>query len=209
VDWVTASSLATAGGTLVLAVATFASVRAGNRAARLTERSLLASTRPLLMPSRLGDPDQKVGFMEGRWFHVAGGAAVAESSGDVVYLAISVRNAGNGIAVMHGWHLHTGRRSGDDPMPPLDSFTRLTRDLYVAAGDAGFWQGTFRDPTTDAFAAARAAVEARSPLTVDVLYGDEEGGQRVVTRFALAARDDGAWLATVSRHWHLDRPGPR
>ena len=39
-DWVTIASLATAGGTLVLAVATFSSVRSGNRTARAAERSL-------------------------------------------------------------------------------------------------------------------------------------------------------------------------
>jgi len=33
-DWVTISALATAGGTLILAVSTFASVRSANRAAR-------------------------------------------------------------------------------------------------------------------------------------------------------------------------------
>ena len=37
-DWVTISSLATAGGTLVLAVATFSSVRSANRSARVAER---------------------------------------------------------------------------------------------------------------------------------------------------------------------------
>ena len=36
-DWVTISSLATAGGTLVLATATFTSVRTGNRSARAAE----------------------------------------------------------------------------------------------------------------------------------------------------------------------------
>ena len=40
-DWVTISSLATAGGTLVLAVATLSSVRAANRSARVAERSLV------------------------------------------------------------------------------------------------------------------------------------------------------------------------
>jgi hypothetical protein len=40
--WNTVSSLATGVGTLVLAVATFASVRSANRAARAAERSLLA-----------------------------------------------------------------------------------------------------------------------------------------------------------------------
>ena len=64
-DWVTISALATAAGTLVLAMATFASVRSANRAARVAERSLLVGLRPLLVPSRLEDPPQKVAFVEG------------------------------------------------------------------------------------------------------------------------------------------------
>jgi hypothetical protein len=44
---------------------------------------------------------------------------------------------------------------------------------------------------------------------VEVLYGDYEGGQRVVSRFTLLPQDDGSWLATVSRHWNVDRSAPR
>ena len=42
-DWATVASLATALGTLVLAVATFSAVRSGNRTARAAELSLLTS----------------------------------------------------------------------------------------------------------------------------------------------------------------------
>jgi hypothetical protein len=66
VDWTIIASLGTAGGTLVLAVATFASVRSANRAARAAERSLQAGLRPLLVPSRLDDGDQKVYFEGGQ-----------------------------------------------------------------------------------------------------------------------------------------------
>jgi len=59
-DWASVASLATAAGTLVLAVATFASVRSANRAARAAEQSLLAGLRPLLVASRLHDDTQKV-----------------------------------------------------------------------------------------------------------------------------------------------------
>ena len=55
-DWVTISALATAGGTLVLAGATFSSVRSAHASTRVTERALLASIRPLLVPTRLEDP---------------------------------------------------------------------------------------------------------------------------------------------------------
>jgi hypothetical protein len=207
-DWATISSLATAGGTLVLASATFAAVRSSNRAARAAEESLLLGLRPLLVPSRLDDPPQKIGFVDGKWLHAAGANGAAEASDDAVYLAISVRNVGSGIAVLHGWSFYPEWDPGADHAP-LEEFTRLTRDLYVAAGDIGFWQGAFRDPETPDFAAAKAAVDARERFIVDVLYGDYEGGQRVVSRFGLTPRDDGGWLAAVARHWNVDRAEPR
>lgn len=40
VDWTTVSSLATGVGTLVLAIATFASVRSANRSARVAQEAL-------------------------------------------------------------------------------------------------------------------------------------------------------------------------
>jgi hypothetical protein len=55
-DWATIWSLATAGGTLVLAAATFYSVRSANRAARTAERALQVGLRPVLVTSRLQDP---------------------------------------------------------------------------------------------------------------------------------------------------------
>ena len=209
-DWVTISSLATAGGTLVLALATFAAVRSSNRAARAAEESLLLGLRPLLVPSRLDDPAQKVGFADSRWFSVPGGGGIAEVADDAVYLIISVRNAGNGIAVLHGWHFYPRTTFGVAEHAPLDSFVRLTRDLYVAPGDIGFWQGTFRDPSSDEFRAAREAIERRDGLTVEILYGDHEGGQRSISRFALTPRSDrSGWIASVARHWNVDRPNPR
>jgi hypothetical protein len=208
-DWVTISSLATAGGTLVLAGATFASVRSANRAARAAERSLLAGLRPLLMPSRADDVQQKVGFADGKWLHVPGGQGAAEAGDDAVYLAISLRNAGAGIAVLHGWRLDPGRDLRAPDHGPLEEFTRLTRDLYIPAHDLGFWQGTFRDPATDDFKAVREAIGAGSSLSVEVLYGDHEGGQRTISRYVMIPRDDGGWLTSVARHWSIDRGDPR
>jgi hypothetical protein len=194
----------------VLAAATFSSVKSANRAARVAEQSLLVGLRPLLLPSKLDDPPQKVGFQDDKWLMVPGGQGAADVSPEAVYLAIALRNVGSGIAVLHGWHLYPERRLGADMQPtPLEDFTRLTRDLYVPVGDVGFWQGSFRDPTTPEFAAAAAAITARQAMMVDVLYGDHEGGQRMISRYGMMPRDDGGWLVAAGRHWNVDRADPR
>jgi hypothetical protein len=123
---------------------------------------------------------------------------------------MSLRNAGSGIAVLHGWRFYPERQFGADMQPtPVDEFTRLTRDLYVPTGDIGFWQGSFRDPASPEFAEAASAISARQPIMVDVLYGDYEGGQRMISRFGMMPRDDGGWIVAAGRHWNVDRADPR
>ena len=208
-DWSTISSLATAGGTLVLAAATFAAVRSGNRAARTTERALLASIRPVLAPSRFQDPPQKVGFVDDHWVKVEGGRAVAEATDEAVYFVIGLRNVGNGIALLDRWDFYAERATGDFSVRDPSEFRRLTRDLIIPAGDIGFWQGAFRDPEDPIFKAAQKAIANRQAMTVDLLYGDHEGGQRTITRFAILPAADDSWLAISTRYWNLDRADPR
>ena len=207
-DWVTISALASAGGTLVLAGVTVASVRSANRAARVAEQSLLATQRPLLVPSRLDDPAQKVGFQDDVWLVAPGGQGAAKATDEAVYLAIAVRNVGTGIAVLHGWHFFPEWPTASRDPTPLEDFTLLTRDIYIAPADVGFWQGSFRDPRSEGYREARAAIEASQRVSIDVLYGDFEGGQRVVSRFSLTPREDN-WYASVGFHWNIDRPQPR
>ena len=214
-DWVTISALASAGGTLVLAGVTVASVRSANRAARVAEQSLLAGQRPLLVPSRAEDPAIKVSFSDDVWFSVPGGQGMARATDEAVYFVIDVRNVGTGIAVLHGWHFLPELvfdRSAHVTPPPLDEFITLTRDLYIAPDDIGFWQGSFRDPASAAYREARSAVEAGQRVGVDILYGDFEGGQRMISRFMLSpheSEDGMRWHASVGRHWSIDRPEPR
>jgi hypothetical protein len=208
-DWVTISALATASGTMVLAAATFASVRSANRAARAAEQSLMEGLRPLLLPTRPEDPPQEIGFADERMLRVEGGEAAAEVGDNAVYLGMGVRNVGSGIAVLHGWWFFPGlRRGADEAHAPLEDVRRLTRDLYIASGDVGFWQGAFRDPDSQEFADAKEVIEAGQPFTVDLLYGDHAGGQRTVTRFALIPTN-GRLIIAVGRHWNIDRPDPR
>jgi len=212
---VTISALASAGGTLVLAGVTVASVRSANRAARVAEQSLLAAQRPLLVPSRTEDPAVKVGFQDEVWFSVPGGHGIARATDGADYFVISIRNVGTGIAVLHGWHFLPEllfERGAHVTAPPLEEFTTLTRDLYVAPGEVGFWQGSFRDPSSARYREARRAVEAPQRIGVDILYGDFEGGQRMISRFMLTPHEteDGVrWYAAVGRHWSVDRPEPR
>jgi hypothetical protein len=214
IDWTTIASLATAGGTLVLAVATFAAIRSANRSARISEhaartaeRSLLANERPLLMSSRLEDPQQKIQFPEGVWLKVDGGRAGLELTDEVIYLAVSIRNVGSGVAVLHGWQVQVGL-TRERSHPPLEEFTNQNLDIYVAPGDDGLWLSALRDPAADIFPAVTAAVKAGEPLVIYLLYGDFEGGQRVITQFSLRyAREN--WLAQATRHFNVDRPDPR
>lgn len=208
-DWATISSFATGGGTLVLAIATFAAVRSANRAARTAELARQAGLRPLLMHSRLQDPPEKIMWVDHHWAHLQGGHAHVDATGGVMYLAMSLRNAGSGIAVLHAWHPLTDEDAMRQDPATVDVFRRLTRDEYVAAGDTGFWQGSIRDESDVAYQPLRATIAGPELLGIDLLYSDHEGGQRTVSRFLVTPHDDGVWLCSVARHWNLDRDDPR
>ncbi len=209
-DWTTISSLATGGGTLVLAIATFASVRSSNRSARIAEAALQEQRRPLLAPSRLEDPEQKIMFVEGHWVRAGGGRAAVEHADGNVYLAISLRNVGSGIGVCQGWVVRRGgaTTSTQPTHAPMDDFHMHSRDLYIPAGDIGMWQGALRNPDDPVRAELVEAIEAREQVTVELLYSNQVGQQWTITRFGLIPADK-VWLANMSRHWYLDWDGPR
>jgi hypothetical protein len=212
-NWVSVSSFATAGGTLVLALATFASVRSANQAARTAERSFQANLRPVLVPSRPQDPVEKMMWVDRHWASVAGGRGAVEIDDGNIYLAMSLRNVGSGIAVIHGWWPSgQWQLAGTDHADPAD-FRMQTRDLFVPPGDISFWQGAIREPNDRDYAGLVEAITAPQPFTIELLYGDHEGGQRAISRFTLIPREDDnndtVWLCTVSLHWNLDRADPR
>ncbi len=152
---------------------------------------------------------EKVGFMDERWLKVPGGGAAAEAADEAIYLAIGLRNVGNGLAVLDRWDFYPDRPMVGGEPRPIEEFQRLTRDLYIPAGGTGFWQGAFRNPTAPAFKQATEAIAERRPMTVDLLYGDHEGGQRTISRFALLPRQEDGYISSVSRHWNIDRGDPR
>ncbi len=96
----------------------------------------------------------------------------------------------------------------------------------MPSGDVSFWQAALRDPNDELYAPVREAIASGGPLSVDLLYGDHEGGQRTITRFYMIPRqghgedqrgedqggddfDPSLRLCSVSRHWNIDRADPR
>lgn len=209
-DWATVSSLATGAGTLVLAIATFASVRSANRSARIAEAALREQRRPIFTQSRFDDPVQKINFVEGHWVKAGGGRGVAEHIDGIVYLALNLRNVGSGIGVCQRWFVRRGP-SGSRDFPnhmPVEEFRTQSRDLYIPPGDVGMWQGALRNPHDPIRSEIAEAIDARESITIELLYSDLVGGQRTITRFGLSPSQD-AWIASIARHWYLEGAGPR
>lgn len=209
-SWASISNLATAGGTLVLAAAAFSSIRSANRSAQAAERAVLAGIRPVLLPSRTEDRPEKVIWADSHHVMLEGGGAYVELVGDALYLALALRNVNTGLAVLQGWDAAARVRTAADPHTPAESFRGQSRDLYIAAGDVGFWHAAIRSEHDPAFEPLCTVAKDREPFGIDLLYSDLEGGQRTITRFAVRPRRDGkGWVTAANRHWNLDRPDPR
>src|SRR5262249_6206049 len=123
---------------------------------------------------------------------------------------------------LHG-RLHQERRNrpGGHARMARDDWPAGRTDPPAARGvhdpDPGYLRGARR---YRAVAGGRAGSGSRylqgadrrhpggGPLTLRMLYGDFEGGQRVITQFAVR-RGNQRWLASAARHFNVDRPEPR
>jgi hypothetical protein len=210
------AEVGTAVGTLVLAGATFSSVRSSSRTARIAERALLASQRPVLAPAGPHDPAEHVQFADGRVFPVGAGRALIERASGVIYLAIPLCNVGAGLAVLRAYRLEaeSARHIAQDPhgparhvrgdtAPEVAAFSLQQRDLIISTGRVGFWQAALRDPGAELYGAMSEAIDTPGRLTVDVLYGDHEGSQPTITRFVLLPENAGSWRCDATRYWSL------
>ena len=83
----------------------------------MAERSLLEGLRPLIVASRFDDPPEKISFADQHWVRVPGGHGSIEVTADVELSRAGLRNAGRGMAVLHGWiGVRVGaRRRGQRP----------------------------------------------------------------------------------------------
>ena len=95
-------------------------------------------------------------------------------------------------------------------LPELKEFRRQQLDLYIPAGDTGYWQGALRDPEEPGYAEVREAIDEQRGLWIDLLYGDYEGGQRTIVRIGVSPwPDTDGERAYVLRYWNVDRDDPR
>jgi hypothetical protein len=209
VDWTVAASLATAVGTLALAASTLVAVRSANRSARIAEYSMQIGIRPLLMPSRLEDSAQKIMWGDEHWASLPGAGASVEMQDGNIYLAMSLRNSGSGIAVIQGWHLRLGELTADHPHAEPDEFRPQTRDLYVPGDGIAFWQAAIRDQNDPEYAPLADSIGIPRVFAIELLYTDHEGGQPTIGMFSIARLGEERWLCSMVRHWNLDRPDPR
>lgn len=218
-DWVTLADVGTAVGTLVLAAATFVAVGASARSTRIAERALLAGQRPVLAPAGPDDPAESVQFADGRVFPLSNGQALAVRDAGVIYLAIPLCNVGAGLALLSGYHLRgepassvaedpggPARHLRGDLAPPVRTFAPQQRDLLISTRRAGFWQAALRDPDVPLYQQVAQAIETAGRITVDILYGDHEGGQPAIARFVLLP-EAGSWRCDATRHWSVLTPG--
>ena len=79
----------------------------------------------------------------------------------------------------------------------------LPVDGCISTGRVGFWQAALRDPEASLYVATAEALDSAGRITVDLLYGDHEGGQPTITRLVLLGDEDGAWRADATRYWNL------
>ena len=179
--------------------------------------------RPVLIPSREDDLLERIRFGDGQIVQVPGHGGAAEVHNDNIFMALGLRNGGNGLAVIHGWRarLRTDTSSPGsgrvNQAPDLDEFREQQLDLLIPAGDTGFWQGALRDRTLPGYAEVRRSLEEGGAIQVDLLYGDHEGGQRTIARFVIApwpTEDDRPEIedpkrAIVVRYWTVDGHDPR
>ena len=199
----------------MLAGVTVASVRSANRAARVAEQSLLAGQRPLLVASSAEDPAAQGRLSGRRLVQRSGrrGRRKRDRSGRLLRHLGSQRrhrdrrpprlapHPGARARAQRARHPASARGLHDPHARPL----RRTRRHRLLAGLL---------PRSQERRLPRGSSRGRSAPTigVDILYGDFEGGQRVISRFMLTAKEtDGVvrWYASVGRHWNVDRPDPR
>ena len=195
--------IGTAAGTLGLAIATFASRCAPATVGPTGRTSSQIGIRPVLATSRLEDAPIKIMYGDQHWVKIEGGAPL--------------RGHRPGHLLGHGLAQCRPASPSSTAGASTPSFRPLLIGPTTLTGSSPRLGTCTSRPTTPGSGRERCGtrttpIEAarqdrsRPAGTLDLLYGDHEGGQRAISRFSLVARADNQWLASVVRHWNLE-PG--
>lgn len=111
--------------------------------------------------------------------------------------------------MLQSWYLWTELVQSDVRHRAPKEFRRQVRDIYIAPGDIGLWQAALHQADGELASELLAARSERRPFAVDLLYSDQVGAQRTISRFAITPADEDRWLGSVALHWNLDQMGPR
>ena len=114
---------------------------------------------------------ERIRFGDGQFLTVPGHGGRVEEHDGVIYLAIALRNGGDGLAVLHGWRAR--RRDAGDPerrrgpgrrsAPDCREFRQQLIDLYIPSGDNGYWLGALRDRNQPGYEEVSSAPGRRRP----------------------------------------------
>jgi len=222
-DWVTASQIAVAAGTLILAVLTYVAARAASKAASAAEAQVAAQIRPLLIdveprivsPETVGSQGGRIVAEEVRFpdGHVLPTTRLAGSvsgyrSDDRWYLSVPVRNVGTGIALIVGAEMVPAGCAGVPSKPNLPPGEQSRINFVL-------------DESSPALIHARSVIgagllESDRPagtlqrgvpwdgdgvVAIEVTYTDLAGGQLTTTRVDVR-RDtsSGSWSVEAIAH---------
>ena len=206
-DAATIASLATAGGTLVLAIATFSATRSANRSARIAERALDLNLRPVLIPAHEWDEAERVTFHD-EIVELRGGFATVEDRSGNLYFAAQLRNVGAGIGVLTSWLVEAGN---DMPLSAQDWRTCRTSTASWRNNGAC----TCR-PATSGTGRARSA--RATPIAATPTRSGRRSTPANASRSSCATAtrtaattpspvtrslpdENGDWLFGIGRHW--------
>ena len=183
-DTSTIASLATAGGTLVLAMATFSSTRSANRSAAHHRAGAQGGAAPgAVQRSSAGSA------AEGRIRATITGSCCATGSRPCRSPRRTCISRSRCAMSPPGWPCCTAgtfgpsgwRRTPRRPRSRSFAGSRATCMCPPATSASG--RRRYAIPAMPLYEPLREAIAARSAICVDILYGDHEGGQRTITRF--------------------------
>ena len=183
-DSATIASYATAAGTLVLAVATFSAVRSSNRFSphrrRVTPHQHAPTAHPVAVSTT---PSKGCCGIHHHAAHINGrtpssrktaGSSIWRSDCETLVQVLPCSTGGTRCPI---------RRSKTCPTPQAEDFRRLTIDLYIPAGGSGYWEAAVREPDDPLRPGFMRALTERHPFMIDILYGDQQGRQRTISRY--------------------------